>query len=129
MKRNARITHALAAAALAWTTGAAAQAPMEIKIADSFPKGHVIYDTVVNVMIPALEEGGKIKVQYFPANQLGAMKDVIEGVRGGVADIAYVAPGVVAGRMPVTNVVSLPGEFTSGEQLAKVFMRLVDGPL
>jgi TRAP-type C4-dicarboxylate transport system substrate-binding protein len=129
MNSNARIALALAAAALAWTTGAAAQAPLEIKIADSFPKGHVIYDTVVNVMIPALEEGGKIKVSYFPANQLGAMKDVIEGVRGGVADIAYVAPGVVAGRMPVTNVVSLPGEFTSGEQLAKVFMRMVEGPL
>ena len=100
-------------AALAFAASAGAQ-PLQLKIADSFPKGHVIYDSVVNVMIPALEEGGKIKVQYFPANQLGQMKDVIEGVRGGVADIAYVAPGVVAGRMPVTNVLSLPGEFNSG---------------
>jgi len=46
-----------------------------------------------------------------------------------VSDIAYVAPGIVAGRMPVTNIMSLPGQFTSGEQLAKVFMRMVDGPL
>ena len=128
MKCMARNTLVLAAASLL-STGAMAQAPVELKLADSFPKGHVIYDTVVNVFIPALEEGGKIKVQYFPANQLGQMKDVIEAVRGGVADIAYVAPGVVAGRMPVTNVMSLPGEFRSGEHLANVFMRMVEGPL
>lgn len=103
--------------------------PITLKISDSFPKGHVIYDSVVNVMIPALEEGGKIKVEYYPANQLGAMKDVIESLRGGVADIAYVAPGVVAGRMPVTNVLSLPGEFESGEHLARVFMRMANGTL
>ena len=130
MSQNIRGAIAVATAVLALAMLPAAQAqPIEIKIADSFPKGHVIYDSVVNVLIPALEEGGKIKVQYFPANQLGQMKDVIEGVRGGVADIAYVAPGVVAGRMPVTNVLSLPGEFTSGEQLAKVFMKMVEGPL
>ena len=129
MKKH--ICGALAAtiAAFAFVTEVAAQAPIEIKIADSFPKGHVIYDTVVSTLIPALEEGGKLKVKYFPANQLGQMKDVIEGIRGGVADIAYVAPGVVAGRMPVTNVLSLPGQFNSGEQLAKVFMKMVDGPL
>jgi TRAP-type C4-dicarboxylate transport system substrate-binding protein len=120
----------LAAALAAFVFAAPALAqPITLKIADSFPKGHVIYDTVMSTMIPALEEGGKIKVEYFPANQLGAMKDVIESIRGGVADIAYVAPGVVAGRMPVTNVLSLPGQFDSGEQLAKVFMRMADGSL
>lgn len=104
-------------------------APLELRIADSFPKGHVIYDTVQNVFIPALEEGGKIKVKYFPANQLGRMEDVIESVRGGVADIAYVAPGIVPGKMPVTNLLSLPGQFESGEQLAKVFQVMAQGSL
>jgi TRAP-type C4-dicarboxylate transport system substrate-binding protein len=132
MRTMIRRTFGAGALAVAFSLALAPAAlaqPIEMKIADSFPKGHVIYDSVVNVLIPALEEGGKIKVQYFPANQLGAMKDVIESVRGGVADIAYVAPGVVAGRMPVTNVMSLPGEFPSGEQLAKVFMKMVEGPL
>jgi TRAP-type C4-dicarboxylate transport system substrate-binding protein len=103
--------------------------PIILKIADSFPQGHVIYDTVMNVMIPALEEGGKIKVEYYPANQLGQMKDVIEAVRGGVADIGYVAPGVVAGRMPATNILSLPGLFPSGEDLAEVFTEMSNGTL
>jgi TRAP-type C4-dicarboxylate transport system substrate-binding protein len=129
MNRITRAAFAASIAAFALASNAIAQEPMEIKIADSFPKGHVIYDTVVKVMIPALEEGGKIKVKYFPANQLGQMADVIESVHGGVADIAYVAPGIVAGRMPVTNLMSLPGEFTSGEHLARVFMKMVEGPL
>jgi TRAP-type C4-dicarboxylate transport system substrate-binding protein len=119
---------ALAAFALAFApTQASAQ--ITLKIADSFPKGHVIYDMVVEVLIPALEEGGKIKVQYFPANQLGQMRDIIEATRTGVADIAYVAPGVVAGRMPATNLLSLPGQFQSGEHLARVFSRVAEGAL
>jgi len=129
MKKSLRVALATSVAALAFGANAIAQQPIEIKIADSFPKGHVIYDTVVNVLIPALEEGGKIKVKYFPANQLGQMADVIESVHGGVADIAYVAPGIVAGRMPATNLMSLPGQFNSGEHLARVFMKMVDGPL
>ncbi|MBK7472273.1 MAG: TRAP transporter substrate-binding protein DctP [Betaproteobacteria bacterium] len=129
MKKHICGVLAAAIAAFAFATEVAAQAPIEIKIADSFPKGHVIYDTVVSTLIPALEEGGKIKVKYFPANQLGQMADVIESIHGGVADIAYVAPGIVAGRMPVTNLMSLPGQFTSGEHLARVFMKMADGPL
>lgn len=129
MKKSLRVAVAAACMPLFIGTASLAQQPLEIKIADSFPKGHVIYDAVVDTLIPALEEGGKIKVKYFPANQLGQMADVIESVHGGVADIAYVAPGIVAGRMPVTNLMSLPGQFTSGEQLARVFMRMVDGPL
>lgn len=117
------------AAALAGIPSAIAADPINLRIADSFPKGHVIYDTVVNVFIPALEEGGRIKVKYFPANQLGRMEDVIESVRGGVADIAYVAPGIVPGKMPATNLLSLPGQFESGEHLAQVFLRMVDGRL
>lgn len=120
----------LAAAGGALMTATPSSAdPIVLKIADSFPEGHVIYDTVQDVLIPALEEGGKIKVEYYPANQLGQMKDVIEAVRGGVADIGYVAPGVVAGRMPATNILSLPGLFPSGEHLAGVFTKMADSSL
>jgi hypothetical protein len=127
MKKHICGVLAAAIAAFAFATEVAAQAPIEIKIADSFPKGHVIYDTVVSTLIPALEEGGKIKVKYFPANQLGQMADVIESIHGGVADIAS-GPGhrrrPHAGDQPV-----LPGQFTSSEHLARVFMKMADGPL
>ena len=51
---------AAAALSLSIATVSIAQ-PIEIKIADSFPKGHVIYDTVVSTLIAAgtvSEEGG-----------------------------------------------------------------------
>jgi TRAP-type C4-dicarboxylate transport system substrate-binding protein len=120
---------AIGAAALPINAGAAKAEPITLKLADSFPKGHVIYDTMVKVMIPALEKGGKIKVEYYPADQLGKMEDTIEAVRGGVADIGYVAPGVVAGKMPATNILSLPGTFSTGEQVANVFMKMIHGSL
>ncbi|MBN9497810.1 MAG: TRAP transporter substrate-binding protein DctP [Alphaproteobacteria bacterium] len=130
MPRSFAALRLFAAAAFAMMLApVSVSAQITLKIADSFPKGHVIYDMVVDVMIPALEEGGKIKVQYFPANQLGQMRDIIEAARTGVADIAYVAPGVVSGRMPASNLLSLPGQFESGEHLARVFTRVAAGAL
>lgn len=128
MAKSVTALAALAAGAMLLAApGASAQ--ITLKIADAFPKGHVIYDVVVGTFIPALEEGGKIKAQYFPANQLGQMRDIIEAARTGVTDIAYVAPGVVAGRMPVTNLFSLPGQFESGADLARVFTKVAQGSL
>lgn len=108
---------------------AAAAEPITLKIGDAYPKGHVIYDMMVKVFIPALEGSGKIKVQYFPAGQLGATEDSIEAVRGGIVDITEVSVGIVAGKMPATNLLSLPGQFSSGEQLTKVFMQMINGSL
>lgn len=55
------------------------------------------------------EAGGRIKIDIFPAMQLGgAPPQLIDQVRDGVADIVWTLPGYTAGRFPVIEVFELP---------------------
>ena len=73
---------------------------------------------------PAWQEWGKslekatngtVKVQIFPAQQLGAAKDHYDMARDGVADLTYVNPGYTPGRFPVIAGAELPFLFSNGK--------------
>src|SRR5690606_34652759 len=51
---------------------------------------------------------GKVAFQYYPTEQLGKAKDLLSLTVSGVADIAYVAPGFVSDKMPLSAVGELP---------------------
>ena len=124
MKRNVSITLALAAAALAWTTGAAAQAPIEIKIADSFPVGHYLPKYITTPMMEKLKANPAakgIEFEYYPAEQMGKAKDFLSLVQSGVIDIAYVAPGFVSDKMPLSVVSELPLDFSGSCQATMAY--------
>ncbi|WP_341704897.1 TRAP transporter substrate-binding protein, partial [Ferrovibrio sp.] len=59
--------------------------------------------------------GGSLKVQIFPAQQLGAAKDHYDMARDGVADLTYVNPGYTPGRFPVIAGSELPFLFSNGK--------------
>ncbi|MBV6634734.1 MAG: hypothetical protein KI788_02360, partial [Mameliella sp.] len=107
---------------------AAVAEPITLKIADSLPSGHLINETIMNVMIPALEDSGELTVEYFPAAHLGAAGENLDFARSGVIDIGYFAPGYgsMAGRVPATNALTLPGLFSSSTQ---AYMELAEGSL
>ncbi|GGF57863.1 TRAP transporter substrate-binding protein [Mameliella alba] len=122
----------LATATASGLGGVAAVAePITLKIADSLPSGHLINETIMNVMIPALEDSGEFTVEYFPAAQLGAAGENLDFARSGVIDIGYFAPGCgsMAGRVPATNALTLPGLISSSTQATKVYMELGGGAL
>ncbi|HEX6960091.1 MAG TPA: TRAP transporter substrate-binding protein [Ferrovibrio sp.] len=58
---------------------------------------------------------GTIKVQIFPAQQLGAAKDHYDMARDGVADITYVNPGYTPGRFPIIAGAELPFLFSNAK--------------
>lgn len=73
---------------------------------------------------PAWQEWGKsleqatngtLKIQIFPAQQLGAAKDHYDMARDGVADLTYVNPGYTPGRFPVIAGSELPFLFSNGK--------------
>jgi len=106
---------ALAAAALFATTGAWAQAPVKIKIADSFPVGHYLpkyFTTPMMERLKTLPAARGFEFEYYPAEQLGKAKDLLSLTQSGVVDIAYVAPGFVSDKMPLSVVAELPLQFT-----------------
>jgi len=117
----------LAFAAVAGSA-ATASAQIVIKIADSFPAGHYV---VENMTKPWMEEvtkqtGGKVKFEYYPAEQLGKAKDMLSLTQSGVADMAYVVPSFVPDKMPLSPVAELPLAEAVGCNGAMAYYNLVN---
>lgn len=104
---------------------------MTLKVADSLPTSNSISVDGVQVWMKKVEEltGGKVKFQYFPNEQLGKAGDMLELARSGTADIAYVVPSYIAGKLPLSQVVELPAAFESSALGSKLFWQMVQGPL
>lgn len=69
--------------------------------------------------------GGKLKVEIYPANQLGGERQMTEQVRDGALDIAFVADGAVGGFFPKIQVFAIPYLFPS----APVAWEVLRGPV
>lgn len=97
-----------------------------LRVADSIPATHVLSKTGVGTFIRRAEElsGGKLKLEYFPAEQLGKAKDMLELTKSGVTDVGYIAPAYL-GKMPLSSVMELPGGLRSSTEGAEAFWRLM----
>jgi TRAP-type transport system periplasmic protein len=73
----------------------------------------------------AQRTGNKVKIDIFPAIQLGNERDLVEGLQLGTVDFAVVSTGPVGGFVPKIFVVDLPFLFRDKEHAYKV----LDGPI
>lgn len=108
--RGTALGAALAAAlgvAAAWPDAAAAQ---QLRFAHWLPPTHPLHRTGFVPWSESLEKasGGALKIQFFPASQLGAAPDHHDMARGGIADASFVNPGYQPGRFPVIAAGELP---------------------
>jgi len=120
-------TTALALAAAVSVAAAHAQATTKIKIADSFPVGHYLPKYITTPMIERLKANPAakgIEFEYYPAEQMGKAKDFLSLVQSGVIDIAYVAPGFVSDKMPLSVVSELPLDFSGSCQATMAYWNL-----
>ena len=118
---------ALALAAIVTVAAAPAQTTTKIKIADSFPVGHYLPKYITTPMIERLKANPAakgIEFEYYPAEQMGKAKDFLSLVQSGVIDIAYVAPGFVSDKMPLSVVSELPLEFSGSCQGTMAYWNL-----
>ena len=69
--------------------------------------------------------GGKLKVEFYPANQLGGERQMAEQVRDGALDIAFVADGALGGFYPKIQVFAIPYLFPS----APIAWEVLRGPV
>lgn len=69
------------------------------------------------------ESEGTIKVNIFPAQQLGKAEDHYDMVRFGITDIAWVNPGYQRGRHPVFSIGQLPFLINDGASGSEAFDR------
>jgi TRAP-type C4-dicarboxylate transport system substrate-binding protein len=115
------------AATVALGAGAHAQTTTKIKIADSFPVGHYLPKYITTPMMEKLKANPAakgIEFEYYPAEQMGKAKDFLSLVQSGVIDIAYVAPGFVSDKMPLSVVSELPLDFSGSCQGTMAYWNL-----
>lgn len=113
------------------TSSGDSQKVITLKVADSLPTSNSISVDGVQVWMKKAEEltKGKVKFQYFPSEQLGKAADMLELARSGTADIAYVVPSYAAGKLPLSQVVELPGAFDSSVMGSKLYWQMTQGGL
>ncbi len=73
------------------------------------------------------ESGGKIKVQLYPAMQLGGSPpQLFDQARDGVVDLTWTVLGYTPGRFPKTEVFELPFITTTGEASSRAIQEYVE---
>ncbi len=68
---------------------------------------------------------GKIKVDVFPAGQLGEDRDLIEAAQGGGVQIAILPTAFMGGFQPLMTLLDIPYLFPQDPSLAR---KVIDGP-
>jgi len=103
------ILHAAAAPALIGT--ARAQAPVTLRLHHFLPPMSNVH---AKLLVPwvsrvAAESQGRLRIEIFPAMQLGGTPpQLYDQARDGVADIVFTLPGYTPSRFPSTEVFELP---------------------
>ncbi|QIE55041.1 C4-dicarboxylate ABC transporter [Pikeienuella piscinae] len=108
-----RTTAFVAGAALILTAAGPALSAESIRVADSFPVGHYIAENLLKPFMDEVTEKTGTEFEYFPAQQLGKAKDMLNLTQTGVADIGYVGASYVSDKLPLSSVGELPEAFTT----------------
>src|SRR5882672_1452801 len=119
---------ALAGCATLIASSVLAQAadPINLRVADSFPKGHYLVKLILEPWMEAVKKrtNNAVAFDHYPAQQLGKAADMLKLTQTGVADIGYVAPAYVSDKMPVSEVAMLPGAFEHSCQGTLAYWKL-----
>jgi TRAP-type C4-dicarboxylate transport system substrate-binding protein len=108
------------------TAIAQAADPINLRVADSFPKGHFILKVLLEPWMEEVKKrtSGAVTFEHYPAQQLGKAADMLKLTQTGVADIGYVAPGYISDKMPVSEAAMLPGAFAHSCQGTLAYWKL-----
>ncbi len=131
VKRYANRMWPFVAAMALWflvSFSAVAQTTIRLRVADSFPPAHhQSRDGIVFWMNRVTElTSGRVQFDYFPAEQLGKISDMLDLAQNRVADITYVGPAYFTDRMPLSGVTELPGSFSAAQEGTRAFWRLIE---
>ncbi|WP_309082964.1 TRAP transporter substrate-binding protein [Chelativorans sp.] len=111
-------TRTLAALALALGTAQAGMAAeVELTLSHWVPGTHPLQVTGMEPWAKSISEAsnGRIEIQIFPAQQLGAAADHYDMARDGVVDIGFINPGYQPGRFPIMAAAELPFHFANAK--------------
>ncbi|MCX5841093.1 MAG: TRAP transporter substrate-binding protein DctP [Deltaproteobacteria bacterium] len=100
-------------------------------MADGFPVGHIIPTENLTVFMKLVQERTKNRIHfdYFPAGQMGKQTDMLEILKSGAVDVAAIGTAYVAGKLPLSGALELPGMYPNAAIGSEAFWRLTQGVL
>ncbi len=106
----------------------AAAEPIKLKFSYYTSDREVLYRTVVKPFVDNVNEAGKglVEIEVFPSGSLGkSYAGQAQLVLDGVADIAFVNPGLTTEQFPDDGVMELSGLFQDVREASFVYSRLL----
>lgn len=105
-----------------------AAAEVELKLAHFMPTMHVQHRMAFVPFSEKVAEltNGKVKIKIYPGGTLGNPKTLVDSIRTGITDIAFIIPSYIPGRFVRTSVFELPLIFSGAEHVAKVGYDIFD---
>jgi TRAP-type C4-dicarboxylate transport system substrate-binding protein len=110
---------------------ARAQQTITLKVADILPATHYIARDAIGFWMDEMtrQGAGRIKFEYYPAEQLGKARDMFTLLRSGAVDMAYIAPGYMSEKFPLSGVAELPRMSTTACDGSAAYWSMVHGGL
>ncbi len=99
---------------------------IRLKFAGPYPAGHPS-DLMAKQYIEEIHKltNNKVRISYFPSEQLGKAKDMLSVCGKGVADICQVHITYFAGQLPYGNVIVLP-YWTTATEGSAIFQSMLE---
>lgn len=103
---------------------------IKLKMADSFPTNHLISKGVAVYFKDRVEEltEGRVEIEYYPAEQLGKLNDLLDLCSQGATDISYIPTSFLTGKLPLNSVIILPF-WTTAQEGSSIYWEMVNGIL
>ena len=127
-----KLTRLLLSSTFVLLAGAAIAEPIKLKLAMFSADTEMTWVTVIKPWADQVNAAGKgiVEIDEFPTGALGkALPEQSQIVLDGVADIAFVIPGVTPGRFPENEVMDLPGLFRDAREATLVYTRIMQKKL
>lgn len=107
-KRTLAVAALVAATTIA--SAAAQDKVVNMRLSHNVPPSHPVNTMVLGPWAKSIEEdsGGTIKIQIFPAEQLGPAREQYNLARDGIADISWYLVGIEPGRFPIVTAAEIP---------------------
>lgn len=117
-------------AALAGPGGASAQ---NLVYANSLARSHVQFGVMADEWIAQIQRAtnNRVRIRHVPGGALLRLENMIEGLRGGVADIGVTNVSNFAGQLPITATLAGTADLRLGNQvdavgLSRVHLKLLE---
>lgn len=83
---------------------------VNLRMSHNVPPSHPVHTTLLGPWAKSIEEASKgtIKIQIFPAEQLGPAREQYNLARDGIADISWYLVGIEPGRFPIVTAAEIP---------------------